>query len=67
MCVGGPVGEEDSIAGVNEGVGDVQSVLVAGVVLTVPTFTTEELTLEGVSMCVVCTSTGLELMERVRT
>jgi hypothetical protein len=66
VCVSGSVGEEDSIASINEGVGVIQSDLVAGVVLAISTLAAEEPALKGMSMCVVCLGTGFELMECVR-
>ena len=65
--MGGPIGEEDSIVSVDEGIGVVQNDLVLGVVLTVSMLAAEEPALEGVSMCVVHPCTGFELVECVRT
>ena len=67
MCVGGSIGEEDSIVGIDKGVMVVQSALVPGMVLTVPMFLAEELTLKGVSMCIVHLNARLELVECMRT
>ena len=65
--MGGSICKEDSIASVDEGVGVVQSDLVAGVILAVPTLMAEELALKGMSMCVVCAGPGFEFVECVRT
>ena len=65
-CVGGPVGKEDSIVGVDEGIGVVQSDLVCVVVLTVSVFVAEEPALESMGICVVCMGIGFELVECMR-
>ena len=65
--MGSPVGEEDSIVGIDEGVMVIQSVLEFGVVLIVPMLAAEEVALEGMSVCVMCPSTGLKLVACVRT
>ena len=66
-CVGGSIGEEDSVSGIDKGVGAVQGDLVAGVVLTVSVFVAEPPVLEGVSVRVVRPSTRDKLVEGVRT
>ena len=52
----GPVRKEDSIAGVDEVCGIVQSDLVVSVVLTVSMFMAEPPVLKGMSVCVVLLS-----------
>ena len=64
--MGGPIGKEDSIVGIDKGVGIIQSDLVFSVVLAVSLLMAEELALKGVGMCVVCSNARFELVERMR-